>query len=263
MTGENVEMLNGAIVTMNKMKLLDCIDYDDYCQRMAYHFGIEYLDKGLEEDIDAEVLESIQEIVSNVGDDYTVISVGISFYGCIYNDVVIDSLRIESLGFEFEFEDFSISTIDFEDGMIEDDNNIVIDYTAGSAGMFVDAALSNMGYIEIIGDVKRNIENIEVSSLDDDITIITADNYSEYKELEEIYGPLYENNPIKYEKDETISATYTYIRNASVDGVDAKMSNIFIGYTVEDGTTIGKFVYQPTIVDGSYLIMEMLAEYIE
>lgn len=261
--GENVEMLDGAKVTIYKTKLSECVNYDDYCLRMAYFYGIEDLHTGIEEGVDEDTLESIRNIVSNVADDYTVLTICITFDGCVYDNVTIDSLKIKSLNFKFVFEKFLISTFQYKDGIVENEDNNIVDYTAGLSGLFADAILPEIGYIEIMGDVKSDIKNIEVTSLDDDITVITSDNYSKYREMEDVYGTLYETNSNKYAKGDTISARHCYINNRSLDNVDTKMSNVLIRYTIEDGTKVCRFVYQPVVVDGPYLIMKKMDEYIK
>jgi len=38
------------------------------------------------------------------------------------------------------------------------------------------------------------------------------------------------------------------------------MVNLYVGYRIENDTTISKFVFQPMIIDGPYLLMKMIAE---
>lgn len=258
--GENVEMLNGTEVTIHATRLKDCINYDDYCFRMAYYYGIQNLNKGYEEAVDDEVLRSFRKIISNINDDYILITVNINFNGCIYDNIKIENIDIPSLGFQFDFRNFLISTFDFADGDIEDSDNAVIDYSAGLGGIFADAALSNIGYVEIAGDVKKDIESISVKSLDDAVTVITADNYSMYTELMDTYGILYEKHPERLEKGSAISEEYSYVCNDIEDEADAKMSNILVRYSLKDGTVFNKFVYQPRVVDGPYLLSKVVDE---
>lgn len=258
--GENVEMLNGTDVTIHATRLKDCINYDDYCFRMAYYYGIQNLNKGYEEAVDDDVLGSFRKIISNINDDYILITVNINFNGCIYDNIKIENIDIPSLGFQFDFGNFSISTFDFADGDIEDSDNAVIDYSEGLGGIFADAALSNIGYVEIAGDVKKDIESISVKSLDDAVTVITADNYSMYTELMDTYGILYEKHPEGLEKGSAISEKYSYVCNDIEDQADAKMSNILVRYSLKDGRVFNKFVYQPRVVDGPYLLSKVVDE---
>lgn len=52
-------------------------------------------------------------------DDYILITVNINFNGCIYDNIKIENIDISSLGFQFDFRNFLISTFDFVDGDIE------------------------------------------------------------------------------------------------------------------------------------------------
>ncbi len=263
LTGENVEMLNGTDVMIHAMRLKDCIDYDDYCFRMAYYYGIKNLNKGYEDAVDDDVLESIREIISNINDDYILVTVNINFNGCIYDNIEIKNIEIPSLGFQFDFKNFLISTFEFTGGDIEDADNAVVDYNAGLGGLFADAALSDIGYVEIAGDVKKDIESISVKPLNDAITVITAENYSVFADLEDTYGILYEKRPEGYEKGSVISEKYSYVCNDTEDYADAKMSNILVSYNLKDGTVFNKFVYQPRVVDGPYLISRIVDEYMK
>lgn len=234
LTGENVEMLNGTDVTIHAARLKECSNYNVP--------GV---------------------IVPNVNDEYIVIGVNLNFNGCIYDNVEIKSLEIPSLEFQFDFKNFSISTFDFAEGDIEDADNAVIDYSSGNGGIFANAALSDIGYVEIEGNVREDIESINIKSLDDAVTVITADNYSMYTELMDTYGILYEKHPEGYEKGSAISERYSYVCNDAGEHADAKMSNILISYKLKDGTVFNKFVYQPRVVDGPYLISGIVDEHIQ
>ena len=257
--GENVDALNGGIVYLEKIDLKECID-DSFYENAARSYWVNYLNKDFSEEPDDDLKKEIKDVVSQVADNCVVLAMNITYSGTINDKVKLERVVIDDLNFEYAFENFEIDLIDAKDVAVN--TSECIQYST-FGGQFLDGMVYSEGFIPLEGIAIANLKKINVKSLNDQCILINSDNYDDFPQLEENYGNIdYPKNDGDFSMGEDISMEYTYffdVDNMIIDS-DAKMASLVIEVVDDNGNTCWDVVYQPSVTDGPYLLLNYVYE---
>ncbi len=259
LTGENVDLLNGAIVYITQTDMSELAD-EYYYSRLANAYYQGYM--GGTELVDSALLEKITDIVEQYVDNAKVVSVHLVVDACFDKNVRVESLHIPELGFDFRMDNLSIETIEIPDDVEISDE--IIDL-ASFDRIYADSHIAKYNYISIDGTATEDIKTISVESANSCCEVITEENHTRYEEEDVLYGSIYtKQKETDYKKDSTVALEYTYaFENGLVDNSDTTMASLIVKTDLADGRQVWSFVYQPSFVQGEYLFLDVVDEEIE
>lgn len=260
--GSNVEELNGSYVYIDQLALNECVSAEYYYERLAYCEAVKFMEQEDNGELDEKLYKKVKNISQKYMNKCKVLSLNLVVDGCICNDITIERLEIPAIGVCINFDTFKLNTFEVPEGVVIGGDSPAIEYSE-FGGVFADAVVSNVGYLPVVGICAVDIENVNVTSLNNVCEVVNSSNYAKYQQLEEYYGPLYsapkENN---YVIDSDIQIEYSYVFRDDVEStnVDATMASLVVKVTSADGNEWWDCVYQPSIIDAPYLILPAIHE---
>ena len=168
------------------------------------------------------------------------------------------------MNFKFDFENFKVHVCNFPENA-EIDTGKVVEYDA-AGGLFAGRGISKTGWTEIRGTVREELKAIEVLSLNELCTVIDEKNYAEYENYETEYGPLDVWSTMadckKGEKLEILS-TYIFDGIEDLEEYDAVAASLLSKCVMADGREVWYLIYQPSVVEGKYVLASRYKELVE
>lgn len=257
--GENVELLNGAIVYISQFNMSELAD-EYYYSNLANAYYQVYM--GGNEPVDSKLQEEIKDIVAKYVDNTKVVSANLVVGGTFEKDVKVESLYIPELEFNFPIENLSIETVEIPDDVEISDE--IIDSSSGG-GMYADSHIAKYNFLPINGTAMEDINRISVESANSYCEVLTEENYKKYEETDVIYGSIYtKQKETDYKKGSNIGLEYTYaFEDSIVDNSDTTIASLIVKTELADGRQVWSFVYQPSVILGEYLFLDVVDEEIE
>ena len=272
LNGTNVEQLNGANVILAQYKLKDMI-VEGYYESLLLEEDYVY-NSGRYKMVDEEFvfptedeIEQATKILKPYMNDFNILICTLVFNGKITEDVVVNSLEVMGIDFDFTLDTFKIHALDLPEnqtGQLYD----TIEFTS-FGGMFAGPSLSPIGTYFIEGTASQKISKIEVSSVSEGCTIIDSSNYQNFSKYEEKFDTtlfLGEQKLTDFEEGDKIYIEYTYVFDSlepeELKTYDVIVASILSQYNLEDGTVISNYEYQPSIRTPEHGMIHILHELI-
>ncbi len=258
LTGDNVELLNGATINISQYDMSELVD-EYYYYRLADAYYQGYM--GGNEPVNSEVQDKITDIVSKYVDKAKVVSVNFVVDSCFDRDVKVESLYIPELDFEFLMDNLRIETVEIPNDVKVSYIDEVVD-SASWGGMFADSHIAKYNFYPIMGTVVANIGKISVESANTCCEVITAENHKRYEQTDVLYAPIYtKQKESDYKKDSTIELEYYYaFADKLVENSDTTIASLIVKTELSDGGQIWCFVYPQSIIQGEFLLLDIVDE---
>lgn len=260
LTGENVELLNGSTVYITLYDMSELAD-EYYYSSLANAYYQGYM--GENKLADSDLTEKITDIVGKYVDNARVVAVNFVADGfCFDKNVKVESLYIPELDFNFSMVNLSVDTVEIPDDVEVSDE--IID-SSSFGGMFADSHIAKYNFLPINGTATEDIAKIWVESANTCCEVITEENHTKYEATDVIYGSIYtEQKETDYKKGSTVGLEYTYaFEDNLVDNSDTTIASLIVKTELADGRQVWSFVYQPSVILGEYLFLDVVDEEIE
>ena len=248
--GENVDALNGMVIELNQVSMRDAVESEDeFIDNLKEYYQMNY-DSNFDED-------KFRGLAKSYINDYKILSIGMSYDGVIDKNVVVSSLSIPDIEFDYNFDSFTIrleDSIDYNDS-VKNDTGDIIGYEA-LGGVFVDMSLPKICYLHLAGTAEADIADISVASLNNNCEVITSSNYDNLSKSNDLEGVPVPSEYKDINKGEYIDSSFYYIFNDTVEDCDATVSNLYVEIQDGSGQKWGNCIYQPSVIDGPYLILK-------
>lgn len=258
LTGDNVELLNGASVYITQCDMKELI-YDNYYNDLANTYYQIYM--GGNEPVDSELQEEITDIASKYVDKAKVVVANLVVSGCFDKDVKVEELYIPELGFTFPMDNLSIETIEIPDDVEVSYIDDVIELNSGG-GMFADSHIAKYNFYPIDGTALADISKISVESANTCCEVINAENHKKYEQADALSMPIYtKQKETDYKKDSAINLEYYYaFADKLVENSDTTMASLIVKTEQADGRQVWSFEYQPSVIRGEFLLLDIVDE---
>lgn len=232
--GENVEQLDGMSIYLIQDKLSNVVEDESvYFQELKDQY-----DGKNNTDIE---IEDVEESLRPFVDSCYLVSCSMCFEGRIKENVVVESIEIPDLGYQFNINDFKLTLCDVDAKDVKMDDGKLIDYTSYN-GCFVDSKMHNMGFFNLEGTALYDIDDIQLITLNDECKITYSEdgNLIDHFELSAKKGDNLENE------------LYYTFENLNPDAEAVAVSLAL--QLKNDDQTYWRLRYQPSYIEGKYLL---------
>lgn len=258
LTGDNVELLHGATINISQYDMNELI-YDNYYSDLANTYYQGYM--GGNEPVDSELQEKITNIASKYVDKTKVVVANLVVDGCFDKDVKVESLYIPELDFEFPMDKLLIETVEVPDDVEVSYIDEVIELNSGG-GMFADSHIAKYNFYPIDGIALADISKISVESANTCCEVINADNHKRYEEADALSVSIYtKQKETDYKKDSAVELEYYYaFVDKLVENSDTTIASLIVKTELADGRQVWSFEYQPSVIRGEFLLLDIVDE---
>lgn len=264
--GQNVDQLNGAKIYIVQSNLKDNIS-DNYYKSLLLEEDYMF-DTGNYKVVNDEFVYPNQDEINEakrIMGPYVatakILSFNLVFYDIITEPVRVDSMSIDSLGYNFNFDTFNINPTHLPADQSEEINDIITEFNAG--GLLAGPSLTTDGYYFIQGTANTEIKEITNKSLNSTCEVVNEENVSDYEDFEKQNGILFiDQKTTDLEKGDEINLEFNYMYEGidtkefrKYDSAVASIANII---TLDDGTQYYNYIYQPSLRSAEYNLVHLL-----